>query len=256
MIHDAAIIDARAELGPEVSVGPYAVIGENVRIGSGTVIGAHVSIEPGVTIGPGCRIYPHAAIGGDPQSLKYKGEETFVRIGRGTILREFVTISRGTVFGGGLTEVGEENFVMAYSHIAHDCKTGRNVVFANSVHLAGHIVVGDYVNFGGLAAVHQFVRIGDHALIGGKAAVVKDIPPYVIAAGDRATLHGLNKIGLGRHGYSQRTLSLLKHAYRIIFRLGLTLNEALERVAAEVEPIPEVVNFTGFINSSQRGITR
>ncbi len=256
MIHATAIIDSKAELDANVEVGPYSVIRQNVSIGAGTVIGSHVSIEPYVTIGQDCHIFQYAAIGATPQSLKFKGEKTDVKIGRGTIIREFVTVHRGTEFGGGLTEVGEENFLMAYTHIAHDCITGKKVIFANNATLAGHIVVGDNATIGGLVAIHQFVRIGDYAYVGGKSAVVKDIPPYVIASGDRAKLHGLNSVGLKRHGFSQETLSLLKKAYRIIFRIGITLNEAIERVKAEVEQVPEVVNLIDFIKSSRRGITR
>jgi len=256
MIHSTAIIDPKAELDANVEVGPYSIIRQNVSVGSGTVIGSHVSIEPYVTIGQDCHIFQHAAIGAAPQSLKFKGEKTDVKIGRGTIIREFVTVHRGTEFGGGLTEVGEENFLMAYTHIAHDCITGKKVIFANNATLAGHIVVGDNATIGGLVAIHQFVRIGDYAYVGGKSAVVKDIPPYVIASGDRAKLHGLNSVGLKRHGFSQETLSSLKKAYRIIFRIGITLNEAIERVRAEVEQIREVVNLIDFIKSSRRGITR
>ena len=256
MIHATAIVDSKAEIDINVEVGPYSIIGKNVSIESGTVIGPHVIIEPYVTIGQDCNIFQYASIGAIPQALKYKGEKTYVKIGRGTIVREFVTINRGTGFGGGITEVGEENFLMAYAHIAHDCKTGREVILANNATLAGHIIIGDYVTVGGLVAIHQFVRIGNHAYVGGKSAVVKDIPPYVMAAGDRAKLHGLNSVGLKRHGVSQEALSLLKRAYRIIFRIGLTLNEAIERVKAEVEQTPEVINLIDFIKSSQRGITR
>ena len=256
MIHATAIVDSKAELDANVEVGPYSIIRENVSIGAGTVIGPHVIIEPYVNIGQDCHIFQYAAIGAPPQSLKFKGEKSDVKIGRGTIIREFVTIHRGTEFGGGLTEVGEENFLMAYTHIAHDCMTGKKVIFANNATLAGHIIVGDHATIGGLVAIHQFVRIGDYAYVGGKSAVVKDIPPYVIAAGDRAKLHGLNSVGLKRHGFSQETLSLLKKAYRIIFRIGITLNEAIERVKAEVEQAPEVVNLIDFIKSSRRGITR
>jgi len=256
MIHPTAIVHPKAEIAADVEIGPYSIIREDVSIGSGTVIGPHVIIDPFVTIGSDCHIFQFASIGGQPQAIKFQGEKTFLKIGKGTVIREFVTINRGTEFGGGITEVGENNFLMAYSHIAHDCKTGKNVILANCATLAGHIIIGDYVTVGGLVAIHQFVRIGDYAYIGGKSAVVKDIPPYVIAAGDRARLYSLNLVGLKRHGMSQETLSLLKKAYRIIFRIGLTLNEAIERVTAEVEQIPEVINFIDFIKSSQRGITR
>ena len=256
MIHETAIVNPKAEIDSNVNIGPNSIVGNNVILGSGTVIGPHVVIEPFVTIGQDCRIFQYAAIGAIPQSLKFEGEKTYVKIGRGTIIREFVTIHRGTGFGGGITEVGEENFLMAYTHIAHDCKVGRKVVMANNATLAGHITIGDYATIGGLVAVHQFVKIGEYAFVGGKSAVVKDVPPYVIAAGDRAELHGLNSVGLKRHGFSPTTLSLLKKTYRIIFRIGLTMNEAIERVRAEVEQVPEVVNFIDFIKSSQRGVTR
>lgn len=256
MIHQTAIIDSAAEIDANVTIGPYCVIGKQVSIGAGTVIGPHVVIEPFVTIAPNCRIYQFAAIGAVPQSLKFEGETTWVKIGRGTIVREFSTIHRGTGFGGGVTEIGEENFLMAYTHIAHDCKTGQRVTMANNATLGGHITIGDYATIGGLVAIHQFVRVGEYAFVGGKSAVVKDIPPYVIAAGDRATLHGLNSVGLTRHGFSQSTLSALKKTYRLIFRIGLTLNEAVERVRAEVPPLPEVKAFLEFITSSKRGITR
>jgi UDP-N-acetylglucosamine acyltransferase len=256
MIHPTAIIDSKAEIDSNVDVGPYSIIGANVQIGSGTVIGPHVVIQPYVEIGPDCHIFQYASIGAVPQAIKFQGEETYVKIGRGTVIREFVTVNRGTGFGGEITEVGEENLLMAYVHIAHDCKTGRKVILANNATLAGHIVIEDYVTVGGLVAIHQFVRIGNYAYIGGKSAVVKDIPPYVIAAGDRAKLHGLNSVGLKRHEFSQETLSSLKKAYRIIFRIGLTLNEAIERVKAEVEQVPEVDDLIRFIKSSERGITR
>jgi UDP-N-acetylglucosamine acyltransferase len=256
MIHETAIIDPGAELDPSVTVGPYSVIKDNVTIGAGTTIGSHVVIEPYVSIGPDCQVFQYAAIGAVPQSLKFQGEKTFVKIGRKNIIREFVTIHRGTGFGGGVTEIGEENFIMAYTHIAHDCRIGSHVVLSNNATLGGHIIIGNYATVGGLVAIHQFVRIGDYAFVGGKAAVVKDIPPYMIAAGDRAKLHGLNTIGLKRQGFTNRTVSLLKKAYRLIFRIGLTLNEAIERVTAEVEQIPEVIRLIDFIKSSERGITR
>ncbi len=256
MIHPTAIIDPKAELGSDVTVGPYAIVKGDVVIGAGTEIGPYATIDRYVTLGPDCRIYPYAFIGGDPQDLKFQGEKSYLKIGRGSIIREFVTINRGTGFGGGLTEVGEENYLMAYTHIAHDCKTGKQVILANNSTLAGHIEIGDNVTVGGLVAIHQFVKIGDFAYIGGKSAVVKDIPPYVIAAGDRAKLHGLNNVGLKRHKFSKSTLKELKKTYRILFRIGLTVKQATERVRAEVEQIPEVINFLKFIEESSRGVTR
>ncbi|MDM8514738.1 acyl-ACP--UDP-N-acetylglucosamine O-acyltransferase [Desulfobacterales bacterium HSG16] len=256
MIHPTAIIDPGAEVDSNVEIGAYSIISDNVVIGSGTKIGPHVTIDPFVTIGPKCRIFQFAAIGCIPQAIKFEGERTYVKIGAESIIREFVTINRGTAFGGGVTEVGPRNFLMAYCHMAHDCKTGREVILANNATLAGHITIGDNVTVGGLVAIHQFVRVGDYAYVGGKSAVVKDIPPFVIASGDRAKLHGLNSVGLRRRGMSEKPISCLKKTYRIMFRIGLTINEALERVNAEVEQIPEVVEFVEFIKSSQRGITR
>ncbi len=256
MIHSTAIIDRKADLDTSVAVGPYSIIKDNVTIGPGTEIGSHVTIDQYTDIGADCRIFNHVSVGAAPQALKYQGEKTYLKVGRGTVIREFATLNRGTAFGGGITEVGENNFLMAYIHIAHDCKTGKGVIMANNATLAGHITCEDHATIGGLVAIHQFVRVGAYAYIGGKSAVVKDIPPYVIAAGDRARLHGLNNVGLKRHGFSTETLLSLKRAYRIIFRIGLTLNEAIERVGAEMGQIPEVTALIKFIQSSSRGITR
>jgi len=256
MIHPTAIVDSKAEIDENVEIGPYSIISDNVSIGSDTVIGPHVIVDRYVSIGPECQIFQFASVGAEPQAVKFKGEKTFVKIGRGTIVREFTTINRGTAFGTGVTEIGEENLLMAYSHVAHDCQTGRRVILANNATLAGHITIGDYVTVGGLVAIHQFVRIGEYAYVGGKSAVPKDIPPYVIATGDRAKLYGLNRVGLKRHGFPETTITALKKVYRIFFRIGITLNEAIERSLAEVDHIPEVVNFINFIKSSERGITR
>ena len=256
MIHDTAIIHPQAEIGENVEIGAFSVVRENVTIGPNTSIGPHVVIDPFVEIGADCKIFQYAAIGAEPQALKFAGEETYVKIGRGNIIREFVTIHRGTEEGGGVTKIGDENLIMAYSHIAHDCRLGRHIVLSNNATLGGHITIGDHATVGGLVAIHQFVRVGPYAFIGGKSAVVKDIPPYMIAAGDRAVLHGLNLVGLKRQGFSRETLTMLKKAYRLIFRIGLTQNEAIERVAAEVEQVPEIVSLINFIKSSERGITR
>jgi UDP-N-acetylglucosamine acyltransferase len=256
MIHPTAIVNSKAEIDTDVQIGPYSVIAENVSIGSGTVIGPHVIVDPYVSIGSDCHIFQYASVGAEPQAVKFKGEKTYVKIGRGTVVREFATINRGTAFGSGVTEIGEENLLMAYCHVAHDCQTGRKVILANNATLAGHIVIGDYVTVGGLVAIHQFVRIGEYAYVGGKSGVPKDIPPYVIATGERAKLYGLNRVGLKRHGFPETTVNALKKVYRIFFRIGITLNEAIERAQAEVDHLPEVINFINFIKSSQRGITR
>jgi UDP-N-acetylglucosamine acyltransferase len=256
MIHPSAIIDSSAQIDTNVTIGPFTIVKANVCISSGTTIGPYNTIEEDVTIGPDCQIFQYASIGGAPQDLKFHGEKTYLTIGKGTIIREFVTINKGTEFGGGITEVGEDNYLMAYTHIAHDCKTGKQVILANNSTLGGHIIIGDNVTVGGLVAIHQFVNIGDYAYIGGKSAVIKDIPPYVIAAGDRASLHGLNNVGLKRHKFPKSTLRELKKAYRIFFRIGLTVKQASERVKAETEQIPEVQNFINSIVKSNRGVTR
>ena len=256
MIHPTAIVDPKAEIDANAAIGPYSIIGANVSIGTGAIIGPHVVIDPYVSIGPDCKIFQYASIGTQPQAVKFKGEKTYVKIGRGTVVREFATINRGTAFGTGITEIGEENFLMAYCHVAHDCMTGRQVILANNATLAGHIVIGNYVTVGGFVGIHQFVRIGEYAYVGGKSGVFKDIPPYVVASGDRAKLYGLNRIGLKRHGFPTATVTELKKVYRIFFRIGITLNEAIERVQAEVDHLPEVINFINFIKSSQRGIAR
>lgn len=250
------MISDKAKIGKDVAIGPYAIIADNVTIGDRTNIGPHAVIEPYVEIGPECQIFQFASVGAVPQSLKFKGEVSWTKIGQKCIIREFVTINRGTEEGGGLTRIGDGCLLMAYVHIAHDCSLGCNVVMANNATLAGHIEVGDYATVGGLTAVHQFVRIGECAFVGGKTVVVKDIPPFVLASGDRAKLHGLNQVGLKRRGFNEDTLKQLKKTYRLLFRIGLTQNEAIERVIAEVELLPEVESFINFIKSSERGITR
>jgi UDP-N-acetylglucosamine acyltransferase len=256
MIHSTAIIDKKAEIDRDVEIGPYTIIRANVAIGGGSVIGPHVVIDENVSIGSNCRVFQFASVGAVPQDLKFRGEQTFVRIGDHCIIREFVTINRGTELGGGVTEIGDSSLLMAYVHVAHDCRIGKMGILANCATLAGHITLGNYVSIGGLTAIHQFVKIGDYAYVGGASAVVKDIPPYVLAAGDRAKLQGLNKVGLSRHGFANETIAVLKKAYRILFRIGLTQKEAIERIKAEIEQIPEVVQLVDFIRSSDRGVTR
>lgn len=256
MIHPTAIVSPKADIADSVEIGPYAIIHENVRIGDKTVVGPHVVIDPFTEIGSDCRIFQFASVGAIPQSLKFQGEETWTKIGDRCIIRECVTINRGTKDGGAITQIGNDCLLMAYAHVAHDCILGDRIILANNATLAGHVIIEDNAAVGGLAAIHQFVRIGRYAYLGGKSAVVKDIPPYVIASGDRAKLYGLNQVGLKRHGFSQETVKQLKKTYRLIFRIGLTLNEAIERVNAEVENIPEVKTFIDFIKSSERGITR
>lgn len=255
-IHPTAIISPKANIDVDVEIGPYTVIGPDVNIGKNTVIGPHVVIQAHTDIGEGCRIYQFASIGAEPQDLKFRGETTRVVIGNYNTIREFVTIHRATAQDIGVTMMGDHNLIMAYCHIAHNCKLGNHVIMANAANLAGHIHVEDYAIIGGLTGVHQFTRIGAHAFVGGCSAVSRDIPPYVMAAGNMARLYGLNMVGLKRRGFKEETIAALKKAYRIIFRSKLLLKVAMEKVRNEVEDIPEVRHLLAFIENSQRGITR
>jgi UDP-N-acetylglucosamine acyltransferase len=256
MIHRTAVIHASAELGRDVEVGPYAIIGEHVRMGDGTRVGAHANIKGPTRMGEGSRIFSFAVIGEAPQDLKYQGEPTELVIGDHNVFREFVTIHRGTVQGAGRTSIGSHNLFMAYSHVAHDCVIGNHVIMANAATLAGHIEIQDYAIVGGLVAVHQYVRLGAYSLVGGFSGVGKDIPPYTLAAGPRAQLHGLNTVGLRRHGFSSKTIQGLKNAYRILFRSSLTLQKSIKRVRQEVPTFPELEHLLRFLENTNRGICR
>ncbi|MBE9546646.1 MAG: acyl-ACP--UDP-N-acetylglucosamine O-acyltransferase [Proteobacteria bacterium] len=255
-IHPTAIVSPEAHLEEGVEVGPYTVINPDVTIGKNTVIGPHVVIESHTDIGENCRIFQFCSLGGDPQDLKFGGEESRVIIGNNNTIREYVTINRATSADIGVTIIGDNNFLMAYCHIAHNCKLENNIVMANASTLAGHIHVEDYAIIGGMVGFHQFTRIGCHCMIGGASAVSKDVPPYVLAAGNYAEVQGLNLIGLKRRGFKKETIRALKKAYTIIFRSSLLLSEAIKRVEEEVEDIPEVKHFIDFIQKSERGICR
>src|SRR4030066_1773388 len=218
MIHPTALLDPKAEISEGVEIGPYSVIEKDVFVGEGTRIGPHVVIREGTHIGKGCQIFQFASIGEAPQGIFYRGEKTSLYIGDQNIVREFVTLHRGTTKGGGKTVIGNDNFFMAYSHVAHDCQIGNQVVLANGATLAGHIVIEDYAVIGGLSAIHQFCQVGTHAFISGLTGVSLDIPPYMLASGSRAKLFGLNTVGLKRYHFSEETVKVLKKAYRIIFR--------------------------------------
>ena len=256
MIHNTAIIDSKAELDSRVEVGPYCIVGPHVKIGKDTKLGPHVVVDGWTQIGEGCRIFQFASIGAIPQDLKYKEEESWVIIGNNNVIREFVTVNRGTAKSGGRTIIGDNNFFMAYSHVAHDCRIASHVILANAASLAGHIKIENYAIVGGLVGVHQFVRLGCYCIIGGGSGVNQDIPPYMMANGQRARLYGLNTVGLKRHNFSKEAISNLKKAYRIIFRSGLTVKKALGQVQAEMDNSPEVDHLISFIKSSERGITR
>ena len=257
MIHPTAIIDPKAEIGEGVEIGPYSVIEKSVSIDQGTKIGPHVIIREGTRIGKRCHIFQFASIGEAPQFLGYRGEKTFLQIGDENIIREFVTLHRGTIKGGGKTTIGNKNFFMAYSHVAHDCHIGNEVVMSNAATLAGHIVIEDWAILGGIVAIHQFCRVGTHAFIGGISGVTLDIPPYMLASGSHVKLFGLNNVGLKRANFSEEAIKALKKAYRIIFRSGLTLERAIKKVEEdEISHIPEVQHLLHFIQHSKRGIAR
>lgn len=256
MIHPTAIIDEGARLGPGVTVGPYAVIGPEVEIGADCWIGPHAVIRGPSRIGAGNWIYQFASIGEAPQDKKYQGESTRLEVGQGNVIREFVTVSRGTASGGGVTRIGDHNWIMAYVHVAHDCQVGDHVTFANNASLAGHVSVSNHVTFGGFVLVHQFCAVGAHAFCGMGCAINQDVPPYVMASGNPGRPHGINRVGLKRHGYSQATITALQRVYRLLYRSGLRLAEATDRIEAEYGDMPEVRLLLEFIRDSERGILR
>jgi len=255
-IHPTAIIHPTAELHETVSVGPYSIIEERVAIDSGTRIGSHVFIDQYTRIGKDCQIFPFTSIGTAPQDKKFKGEKTELVIGDDNVIREYATINRGTPEGGGVTRIGNQNLLLAYIHIAHDCRLGNGITMVNVATLGGHVTLEDYSVIGGLAAVHQFVRIGAHAYVGGKTGVSQDIPPFVLASGERAKLFGLNIVGLKRHNFSNEVILALKKAYQLVIRSHLTIQEAMIRVEKEVPVVPEVKQFLEFVRHSKRGIPR
>ena len=255
-IHPTAIIASDAQLAEGVEVGPYSIIGTDVKIGKNTIIGPHTVIDNYTHIGEGCNIFQFCSIGAPPQDLKFGGEKTRVIIGNFNTIREFVTINRATSADIGVTIIGDHNLLMAYCHVAHNCKLGNNIIMSNAATLAGHVHIEDYAIISGLTGIHQFCRLGAHCMIGGVSAVVKDVPPYSIAQGNHAKLFGLNLIGLKRRNFSEKTIKAIKDAYRIIFRSNLLLEAALKKAQDEVEDIPEVKYFIKFIKESERGVCR
>jgi len=256
MIHPTAIIDPGAELGKEVTVGPYAVIGPKVTIGDGCTVGSHAVIESHVRMGKGNRIHSFASVGAIPQDLKYRGEESWVEMGDGNIIREFATVNRGTAGGGGLTSIGNNTLVMAYSHLAHDCHVGSHVIMANSATLAGHVTVEDGAIIGGLTGVHQFVRIGRLAMLGGLAAATKDVPPFCTMRPTALNaVTALNVIGMRRAGMTPTERAEAKEAFRLLYRASLNVTQALEAIRGNFQGGP-AIEMCDFIAASKRGICR
>ncbi len=256
MIHPQAIIEEGAQIGANVSIGPWTYISKNVVIGDDCVISANVVINGPTRIGKGNRIFQFASIGEDCQDLKYNGEATELIIGDNNVFRECCTIHRGTIQDKGITQIGSNNLFMAYTHVAHDCVVGNNCIMANNASIAGHVHVGDYAILGGMSGVHQFCHIGAHSFVAATSLILKDVPPYVMASGNAAKPFGLNSEGLKRRGFSAEAIRAIKQAYRKVYRQGLTVEEALGDIASTIEPCPEVSLFSQFIASSSRGIIR
>jgi UDP-N-acetylglucosamine acyltransferase len=256
MIHPTAIIDAGAQLAPDVEVGAYSIIGKDVVIGAGTVIGAHVTIEGPTVIGEQNHIYQFSSIGAAPQDKKYAGEPTRLEIGNRNTIREFCTLNRGTVQDAGATRIGDDNWIMAYVHIAHDCQVGNNTIFANNSSLAGHVHVFDHAILGGFTLVHQFCKIGSHVITAVGSVVFKDIPPYVTASGYDAQPHGINAEGLKRRGFSADSIAAIKRAYKTLYRNSLTLEEAKLALAEQQKDCPELAILLDFLKIATRGIIR
>jgi UDP-N-acetylglucosamine acyltransferase len=256
MIHPTAIIAPGAKVGEGVSVGAYSVVGEQVVLEDGCWIGPHVCVEGNTTIGANSKIFQFASIGGAPQDFSYRGEDTRVHIGSNVMVREYVTIHRGTVRGRGATVIGDNCYLMAYCHVAHDCTLGEGVIMANSAHLGGHIEIGDRAILGGIVAVHQFVRVGEFALVGGVSGVAKDVPPYTLASGARIYVYGLNEVGLRRNGFPRETILKLKRAFKIAFRSGLKIEDSVAKIRSEMGDIPQALKFAEFLASSRRGTAR
>ena len=254
-IHDTAIVSKNARIGENVTIGPYAVISDGAIIGAGTKIASHCVVEGNTTIGKNCEIFTGAVIGSRPQDLKYKGEKVFLEVGDNNIIREYCTLNPGTEEGS-KTLVGSGNLIMAYSHVAHDCRVGNNCVLANGSTLAGHVTIEDQAVIGGLVAIHQFVRVGKLSIIGGCSKVVQDIPPYSTCDGHPALVYGLNLVGLRRHNVSKDSIASLDAAFRILFSSGLSIKHAAEKLIKEVKSTTETTYLVHFIKNTERGIAR
>jgi UDP-N-acetylglucosamine acyltransferase len=258
LIDPQAIVHPNARIGKGVSIGPWSIIGPDVEIGEGTWIGPHVVICGPTRIGQDNKIYQFGSLGDDPQDKKYRGEreQTRLEIGDRNTIREYCTLNRGTVQGGGITRIGNDNWIMAYVHIAHDCIVGNNTVFANNASIAGHVVVEDYVILGGFTVVHQFCRIGAYSFSAFSSTIVKDVPPFVMVSQKPAKAHGLNREGLKRNGFSSDTINLLRRAYRILYRQNLTIAESIERLKELAPESAEVGRLIDFVQQCTRGIVR
>lgn len=256
MIDERAIIDPSANIAENVTIGPFSIIGPDVTIGKGTWIGPHVTINGPTTIGENNKIFQYASIGDAPQDIRYKGESTQLIIGDNNVIRESCTLNRGTPHGGGVTRVGDDNFLMAYSHIAHDCQVGNHNIFANGTSLGGHVVIADYAVFGGFSLIHQFVHVGSYCFCAMGCGTNKDVPPYMMISGNPATPHGINKIGLQRRGFSEESIRAIRSAYKTLYMSKLKLSEAILELEKVAENVAEVASLVEFIKQSERSIVR
>lgn len=254
-IHPTASVHPTARIAATAAVGPFSVIGEEVEIGGDCVIADSVLIDRWVRLGRGVQVFHGAALGGQPQDLKFKGEKSAVEVGEGAVVREFVTVNRGTG-DGGVTRVGAGVLLMAYAHVAHDCEIGEGAILANSVNLAGHVTIEPFAIVGGITGIHQFVRIGKYAIVGGASRVPQDVVPYAKAAGNPLKVYGLNANGLNRRGISPEVQQVLKRAFRILFRSGLNTAQALVRIKEEIPQTPEIKYLIQFVETTKRGITK
>ena len=259
-IHPTAVIEPGAQIAGSATIGPYSVIGARVQVGEGTVVGPHVVIQGRTTIGRDNRIFQFASLGADPQDKKYKGEDTQLVIGDRNLIREFVTFNTGTVQDGGITRLGNDNWIMAYVHLAHDCQLGNHITISNSTQLAGHVEIGDWVTLGGLTHIHQFCKVGSYVMTGMGSAIAQDVPPFMITTGAPAEIRGLNSEGLRRRGFTPERVAVVKQMHKLLYRQGLTFEAAREGIDALAGTVPEadvdVALMSSFLAASTRGIVR
>jgi UDP-N-acetylglucosamine acyltransferase len=255
-IHATALVHPAARVAADVEIGPYCVVGEHVEIGPGSVLGAHVVVSGRTRLGRGNRIFPFTCLGERPQDKKYGGEPTALEIGDNNTIRECCTVNIGTVQDAGVTRLGNDNWIMAYVHIAHDCQIGSHIVLANGVQLAGHVFIGDHAILGGATLVHQFCRVGTHAFTAGGSVVLRDVPPYVMAGGNSAQPHGINSEGLKRRGFSSDDIEVVRRAYKTLYRTKFTFDEAREAIREQAQQAPPLAILAQFLDSTQRGIIR
>jgi UDP-N-acetylglucosamine acyltransferase len=256
MIHASAIVADGARIADDVEIGPYAIVDADVELAAGCRVGPHAVVTGRTRIGPGTRIFQHASIGEEPQDKKYGGEDSALEIGARNTIREFVTINRGTADGGGTTRLGDDNWLMAYSHVAHDCQVGSHCVLANGATLAGHVIVGDHVTFAGFSGAHQFCTIGSHAFLGMYGGVGQDVPAYVMVSGRPPRPRGINAEGLKRRGFGESEIRAIREAYRLVYRIGLALDDALAELRRRAESEPVLAMFVDSIEQGQRGLLR